>query len=150
MSPTLHGRAELMIYLGVVPFAVCLGALALWPTLEGREVAQRISIAWGAVVLAFAGAVHWGLALAGHLSWRPVRIAGSVAPAVIAVIALQLRGQHALALLVVGLGVFWLYEHKQCAAEIPASWLNVRRNLTVAVCALLALTMISSESVGLG
>jgi hypothetical protein len=119
------------------------------PGYEQRELAQRIAISYGAVVLAFAGAVHWGLALAGQLQWRPVRIGGAVIPTLIGATAVVLDGQRGLALLVVGFGAFWLYEHRSVGAELPAPYLSLRRNLSLVVCALLALTMILSDTAGL-
>jgi hypothetical protein len=101
------------------------------------------------VLLTFAGAVHWGLALAGQLSWSGVRIAGAVSPAVAGIVALILGGQRGLALLVVGFGVFWLYEHRSAGPELPPAYLSIRRNLTLVVCVLLAVTMILSDTVGL-
>ena len=79
----LNTTAEIVSYAGVVPFVLCLLGVALLPTYGQRELAQRIAISYGAVVLAFVGAVHWGLALAGRLAWRPMRVAGSVVPALL-------------------------------------------------------------------
>ena len=73
----LNTTAEIVSYAGVVPFVLCLLGVAFLPSFGQRELAQRIAISYGAVVLAFLGAVHWGLALAGRMTWRPVRIGGS-------------------------------------------------------------------------
>jgi hypothetical protein len=116
---------------------------------DHAEMAQRIAVAYGAVLLAFTGAVHWGLALAGRLSWAPARIAGAVLPALTGAAAQIIAGQRGLALLVVGFGVFWLYEHRNVGPELSQEYLSIRRNLTLAVCALLAITMILSDSAGL-
>lgn len=146
---SLSATAETIAYAGIVPFIGALAAMGLLPDLGQREIAQHIAIGWGATVLSFAGAVHWGLAMAGRLTWTPVRMAGSILPAVIGAAAVVLNGQRALGLLVVGFGVFWLYEHRKVAGELPEDYLRLRRNLSVAVCALLALTMILSDTVGL-
>jgi hypothetical protein len=137
--PRLNTTAEIVGYAGVVPFVLCLLGIA----------AQRIAISYGAVVLAFVGAVHWGLALAGQLSWRPVRLGGAVLPALTGAASAVLGGQRGLALLVVGFGVFWLYEHRNVGAELPGDYLSLRRNLSLVVCTLLAITMILSDTVGL-
>ncbi len=143
------GSAEIVSYAGVVPFLLCLIGVALLPDYAQRELAQRIAIAYGAVVLASAGAVHWGLALAGQLSWSPTRLAGAVLPALVGATAAVLGGQHGLALLVVGFGVFWLYEHRSAGSELPTPYLSLRRNLSLVVCLLLAVTMILSDTAGL-
>jgi len=145
----LNTTAEIVSYAGVVPFVLCLLGVALLPNYALRELAQRIAISYGAVVLAFVGAVHWGLALAGHIAWRPARIGGSILPAVIGAIGTVIGGQRGLALLVVGFGVFWLYEHRSVGAELPAAYLSLRRNLSLVVCTLLAITMIVSDTAGL-
>jgi Protein of unknown function (DUF3429) len=145
----LNTTAEIVSYAGVVPFVLCLLGVALLPNYGQRELAQRIAISYGAVVLAFLGAVHWGLALADRMTWRPVRIGGSVLPALIGAAATLIGGQRGLALLVVGFGVFWLYEHRSVGAELPAAYLSLRRNLSLVACTLLALTMILSETAGL-
>ena len=89
------------------------------------------------------------LALAGYLPWRPVRIGAAVLPAIVGVTATILGGQRGLALLVVGFGVFWLYEHRSVGGELPPDYLSLRRNLSLVVCTLLAVTMILSDSAGL-
>ncbi len=141
--------AELLGYLALAPLLVCLACLALLPGYAGRELAQRGAIAWGAVLLGCSGAVHWGLALAGRLPATPLRTAAAAAPAVLAAAAVLIGGQRALALLVVGVGVFWLYEHRSLGALLPPAYLSLRRNLSLATATLLALTLIASDTAGL-
>ena len=145
----LNTLAEAVSYAGVAPFILCLAGIALLPDYGARELAQRIEVSYGAAVLGFVGAVHWGLALAGRMAWRPLRIVGAVAPALLGAAANLLGGQRGLGLLVVGFGVFWLYEHRGAAAELPADYVSLRRNLSLVVCALLAVSMILSDSAGL-
>jgi hypothetical protein len=141
--------AELAGYLAVAPLIACLAGVALHSGYAGRELAQRGAVAWGAVLLAFTGAVHWGLALAGRVPSSPARMAAAAAPALVAAAAVLIGGQPALALLVVGFGVFWLYEHRSLGATMPAAYLGLRRNLSLAACTLLALIMIASDAAGL-
>ena len=145
----LNTSAEIVSYAGLAPLVLCLLGVALLPDFAARELAQRIAIAYGAVVLAFVGAVHWGLALAGILAWSPVRIVGSILPAATGTAATVLGGQHGLALLAVSFGIFWLYEHRKVGAELPAVYLSLRRNLSLVACFLLAVTLIISDKVGL-
>lgn len=141
--------AELLSYLAIAPLLVCLACVLMLSGYHGRELAQRGAIAWGAMLLAFTAAVHWGLALAGRLPATPARIAASAAPAVVAAVAVLVGGQRALALLVLGFGVFWLYEHRSLGTLLPPAYLSMRRNLSVATCALLALLAVASDSAGL-
>jgi hypothetical protein len=145
----LNTTAEIVSYAGVAPLVLCLLGVGLLPDFATRELAQRIAIAYGAVVLTFVGAVHWGLALAGRIAWRPMRVSGSILPALIGAAAVVLGGQHGLALLVVGFGVFWLYEHRNVGSELPAAYLSLRRNLSLVGCLLLAVTLILSDKAGL-
>jgi hypothetical protein len=145
----LSSAAELACYLGVAPLVLCLLGVGLLPQPGARELLQRIALAWAAVLLATCGAVHWGLALAGRLPWGAARIAAALATALCAVAVVVVGGQRGLALSVVGLGGFWLYEHRVLGAALPPQWLAVRRNLTLAACMLLALLMFASESAGL-
>ena len=145
----LAAAAELLGYLAVAPLIACLAGEALLTGYAGRELAQRGAIAWGAVLLAAAGAVHWGLALAGLVPPTAARLAAAAAPAVAAAAAVLVGGQRALALLTIGFGLFWLYEHRSLGGVLPGAYLGWRRNLSLATCTLLALTMIASDAAGL-
>ena len=148
-SVRLGTVAELLGYLAVAPLIVCLAGEALLSGYAGRELAQRGAIAWGAALLASAGAVHWGLALAGLVPSTAARMAAATTPALAAAAAVLAGGQRALALLTVGFGLFWLYEHRSLGNVLPGAYLGWRRNLSLATCTLLALTMIASDAAGL-
>ena len=145
----LGTAAELLGYLALAPLIACLACEATLAGYAGRELAQRGAIAWGGMLLASAGAVHWGLALADRLPSTPARMAAASAPVLVAAAAVLLGGQRALALLVVGFGLFWLYEHRSLGHLLPPAYLSLRRNLSLATCTLLALTMIASGAAGL-
>lgn len=145
----LGTAAELLGYLAVAPLLACLAAVVALPGYAAHELAQRASIAWGAVLLACGGAVHFGLALAGRLPATAARTAAAALPALAAAAAVLIGGQHALALLTVAVGLFWLYEHRVLGAQLPPAYLTLRRNLSLATATLLALTMIASDTVGL-
>jgi hypothetical protein len=140
--------AEWLAYLGVVPFVLCLAGVGLLPGYAGRELAQRIALGWGAALLAGTGAVHLGLALAGQLPAR--RTGGALVAPLLAAAAVVLERQRGLALLVIGSGGFWLYEHRSLGALLPEAYIRLRRPLTLATCLLLALTLFVSDAAGLG
>jgi len=141
--------AEALGYAGLLPFLLALLGVGLAPDIGQRDFAQRLAIGYGAAILSFLGAVHWGLALAGRWRWSPLVAFGSILPATLATAAAMLGGQRGLGLLVVGFGMFWVYEHRRLGEALPPDYLALRRNLSVAVCLLLALTMILSERAGL-
>jgi len=145
----LSSAAELLGYLTVAPLLVCLSCVAVLSGYADRELAQRSAIAWGAVLLGCTGAVHWGLALAGRLPATGARTAAAAVPPLLAATAVIVGGQRALALLVVGFGLFWLYEHRWLGAQLPPAYLSLRRNLSLAIVSVLALTLIASDAAGL-
>jgi hypothetical protein len=141
-SPLPPGASALG-YAGLVPFAAAVLGIAL---LEGelRALAARALLAYGAVILSFLGAVHWGLVLATPPADATKRLLGGVLPSLAGWIALLLPARFGLALLVVAFGAFWLYEHRVLGDKpLPAPYLVLRRNLTLGVCSLLALGLIA-------
>jgi Protein of unknown function (DUF3429) len=139
--------AEWAGYLMVAPLAACLAGVGLLPGYAMQELAQRSAIAWGAVLLAFTGAVHWGLALAGRLPWP--RAHGALAAPLLGAAGVVIGGQRGVALLVVGFGGFWLYEHRMLGGLLPPEYLSLRRPITVAICVLLAVILFVSDAAGL-
>ena len=145
----LNTLAQRASYLGVAPLVFCLAGVGLLPGYASQELAQRAALVWGAVLLASAAAVHWGLALAGRLPSARARIAGLLAAALVGVGGVVVGGQRGLALLVVGHGGFWLYEKHALGSRLPAAYAALRRPVTFAICMLLALTMFVSDAAGL-
>ncbi|MFZ9903880.1 MAG: DUF3429 domain-containing protein [Steroidobacteraceae bacterium] len=143
----LHPRARLAGYLGLLPFmAALLGAMfgddPFW-----WQTSERLALGWGAAILGYVSAVHWGLALAGRWPWTAGVVAGSTLPSVLAAVAVVMGGDRGLALLVAGFGIFWLYEHRRYQQSLPADYLALRRNLSLVVCALLTLTAMTLDTV---
>lgn len=139
----LPGGIVTLGYSGLAPFVAGVLGIAL---LEGepRQFAARALVAYGAVILSFLGAVHWGLLLQTETTGTQSRRLAAVLPALAAWGALLLSSSRGLALLAVAFGVFWLYEHRVAGERLlPAGYLELRRQLTVAVCALLTLGMLA-------
>lgn len=145
----LGSSAEWLAWGSVAPLVLCLAGVGLLPSGTAQEFAQRIAIAWGAVLLAASGALHLGLALAGRQVPERAPLSVALLPLLLAAAAVVLGGQRALALLVVGCGGFWLYEHRALGSHLPAAYLSLRRQLTLASCMLLTLTMFVSDTAGL-
>ncbi len=142
-DPPLPPGASALGYGGLVPFVAAVIGIALLDG-EPRAFAARALLTYGAVILSFLGAVHWGLVLARPVPGAPRRLLAGVLPALAGWVALLLPQRQGLALLVVAFGAFWLYEHRQLGASIlPDAYLGLRRNLTVGVCSLLALGLIA-------
>jgi hypothetical protein len=133
----------------VVPFLAAMLGVAFAPTVAQQDLALRVAVAYGAVILTFVGAVHFGLGIAGRWRWSVPAAVGATAPSVVGAIAVLLGGQRGLALVIVGLGMFWLYESRRYGSILPADYLSLRRTLSLVVCAVLAITLFLSDEAGL-
>lgn len=146
-SDCLTPAARWAGFLGLLPFVLALGLALLGGSQEIASWGLHLATAWGAVILAFIAAVHWGLAVGGRLSWSIKTIVGSTAPSVVGAAAVLVGGEKGMALLVAGFGLFWLFEHRTYADVLPADYLDLRRVLTLGVCALLILTAFAASGV---
>ena len=149
MRRRLPFTATLLGLGGLIPFLAC-GFGAVWllqPVNAARLLAGLIT--YGAVILSFLGAVHWGAVLEDEvgLADRPRLVLG-VLPALIGWAALLIFLEHqpiaALALLVAGFLAVQAFEGRAArAALIPRGYLVLRWVLTtVVVLVLLAVLVI--------
>jgi hypothetical protein len=127
-------------YGGLIPFVV-LAAVAV----VGGDYAGFCSyalIAYGAVILSFVGAVHWGIALTRAELSDPHRNAAwiwSVVPALLAWLALLIAPVAAAVVLVVGFVAQYLQDRRLARrSSVPLWYLPLRLKLTSVACACLA------------
>jgi len=142
-TPALPASVRWPAVAGVLPFAAL--ALALWTLPAAWRPAAAVALqGYGAVILAFVGALHWGHALlrreqaieAGRVSSPGTDLAFlcSVLPALIGWVALQVPFVPALGLLGMGfIAQFALDAHLARALALPAGFLPLRLRLTAAV-----------------
>jgi hypothetical protein len=122
--------ASLMGFGGLIPFFVCAGVahsgVAPWAGL-----ALIIIGIYGALILSFVGAVHWGLAMQGDRSQR--WFIWSVMPALYAwppIVFLDSR--TALLALVPGFLMCWSVDRRAAAAGLIQAWyMRLRHMLTL-------------------
>jgi len=145
----LSNAARYSGYAGIAPFVAALLGVWLAPDPSWQRFSQQAALAWGAVILAFVGALHWGFAIAGRLPATSAVIMAAILPSVLGAAAMLLDGQRGLALLIAGFGLFGIYEHRRWADSLSADYLAMRRRLTLAVCASLTLALFASETAGL-
>ncbi|MCU0976115.1 MAG: DUF3429 domain-containing protein [Steroidobacteraceae bacterium] len=129
---------------GLIPFIAAMLAVVLLPDAEARELARRILVGYGAVILSFLGGVHWGLVLRDRPAdgFRPLVM--GVLPSLAGLATLLLPFDQAVAVQVACFGGFWLYEHRVLGpAVLPSGYLALRRWLTLIVCAALALALMA-------
>lgn len=130
MPHTLPAAARILGPAGLLPFA----GLAVLSAL-GEPWAPFALLAYGASILAFLGAVHWGLALAdGRAAWG--RMGLGVVPSLIAWVALLLP--EGAGLVLVALALLATAAVETWAAGnglVPAAYLKLRWALSVGAAA---------------
>jgi hypothetical protein len=136
----VHPLARPLGLAGLIPFLVC--ALGVWFAPPGWRGTSLIALlVYGAVILSFLGAVHWGLALAqpGHTR-NGQRLVLGVLPALIGWTSVLTVPRYGLGLLVAGFGLVFLAERAAVAdGALPQDYFALRRVLTLgAVLALAA------------
>jgi hypothetical protein len=134
----------LLSVLGLVPYVLC-GLAALGPNAANAERMLAALIAWSAVVLAFAGGIHWGFVMrdtAAQPLWHRARVSLAVLALIIAwlVLVLPLVAPAWLALLVLIIGYIaaLLAEHHAGRRDLlPPRYLWLRWGFTVVATAML-------------
>ena len=136
MDSTLPAPAKLLGPAGLIPFAgLAAGVWAGWPS------AAWALAAYGAITLAFLGAVHWGLAMRAPSSERGAdwwRLGLGVMPALLAWLALILPLSVGLGLLALAiLGTAAVETLAARAGLLPEDYLKLRWILSAAAAACL-------------
>ena len=142
------------------PIAIALGLLGLLPFLAGgfgavgfREPmraarALEALIAYGAVILSFLGAVHWGIALEDDTGLARVSRYGlGVVPALVGWVALlgaaETMADVALAVLALGFGATIAVEQRGATRGlVPLGYLGLRWVLSVVVVVVLVAVLV--------
>ena len=147
MNRRLPPLAILLGAAGLLPFLACaLGAVA---TTDGT--AQRLLlalIAYGAVILAFLGGVHWGFELGGPPSVAErARLVGGVLPSLVGwaalLIPLVAAPEIGLAVLLGGFVVMTGFEARaRRRGLVPPGYMGLRWGLSVVVAAVLAAVLV--------
>lgn len=126
-------------YGGLLPF-LALAAVGLWsPSAPWWSAAL---LAYGAVILSFVGALHWGFAMAQSGLSAPERtrcFVWSVVPSLMAWPAMLLPPVAGSVLLVAGFAAHLVQDHRLAArTALPPWYLPLRWRLTVTACVCLA------------
>ena len=130
-------------YGGLLPFIGLVAAHLMQPPVSAPW--SQWLLAYGAVILSFVGALHWGFAMTIErlgLKGRAQRFAWSVVPALIGFTALVLSTPLGLSLLVVGFALAYWQDTVLCNRVSIAAWyprLRMRLSLVASVCLLLGL-----------
>ena len=125
--------ALILGFAGLLPFVACAaGAWAVGG--PGYLILITLQIEYGAIVLGFLGAVHWGLAMAEAAAdnWR--RLAPAVLPALVGWTALMIPAPVGLLLLALGFaGMYFADRAAATANRAPEWYAALRKSLTLLV-----------------
>jgi hypothetical protein len=140
-------RALVLGYAGLLPFALlawaALGAVSPW-----NARAATALMAYGASILSFMGAIHWGLAMGssagGARGSLNAQLLWGVIPSLLAWVAMLLPVAGGLGLIGAGLWACFAVDRKVYPAYGLQGWLHLRLMLTLgatACCVLVAWTL---------
>ena len=136
LPDSLRRTARWLGYGGLIPFLV-LAPLSLLDSHHGFTWSDAL-FAYGAVILSFVCALHWGFAMAlpGLDDARRVRtMLWSVVPSLMAWPALLLVPMEAAVLLVTGFVLHYIQDRRLARyAELPDWYLPLRLQLTTVAC----------------
>ena len=138
--------AVILSLLGLVPFVgFAFGAVGHIP-----ETAERMLVAlidYAALILAFAGGVHWGLALVPAAVRPAVRLGAGALPLIVAwvglVLAQMVAPSVALAVLILGYLATVLTEHRAAQrALVPPHYVWLRWGFSVVAVVMMAMVLV--------
>ena len=123
-------------YGGLLPFVISAAALAIGASHSNLWL--QALVGYGAVILSFVGALHWGFAMTHPdmaLPERSQSFLWSVVPSLVAWLALLLDPELACALLIIGF-LLHLYRDKHVArlVSMPSWYWPLRWRLTLVAC----------------
>jgi hypothetical protein len=123
--------AQWLGYGGLLPF-VGLAGVALWmgPTSTGTPLFASALLAYGASILSFMGAIHWGLAMRDSAAPDQALLLWGVLPSLAAWVALLAGAAPGLWLVVAGLWVCFAVDRRVYPRFGLRSWLPMRLVLT--------------------
>jgi hypothetical protein len=125
---------------GLIPFFVAAIFVAAGPA-EWRGFAEGALLAYGAVILSFLGAVHWGLALrplSAEAAYGPLRLGLGVVPSLLGWVALLVPAWAGYALLIACvLGTAAVEQWGAFKGLVPRPYMTLRWVLSL--CAAVAL-----------
>lgn len=126
-TPTVW--AQTLGYGGLLPFMGLALASWLLPLLY-RNAAPTALLAYGASILSFLGAIHWGFAMRGGATASTRLLVWGVLPSLVAWVALLLPLTAGLWLLVVGLWACFAVDRVVYRTVAAQAWLPMRLVLT--------------------
>jgi hypothetical protein len=126
-SPSLTART--IGYAGLIPF-ICLSALSVLLNGTHQSTMSFSLLAYGATIISFLGAIHWGLAMRDE---QPDRIAiiWGVIPSLLACGSLIFDTDWGLVIQFITLWICFFVDFKRYPQFGVSQWLSMRFKLTV-------------------
>lgn len=140
-SPTLTARA--IGYAGLIPFMSLSALSVLWRDVHKSAMLFSL-LAYGATIISFLGAIHWGLTMREE---QPDRIAiiWGVIPSLVAWVSLIVDTHWGLAIQFITLWICFFIDFKRYPIFGVGQWLSMRLQLTVIAGICLALPVVVSN-----
>ncbi|MGC6531142.1 MAG: DUF3429 domain-containing protein [Candidatus Puniceispirillaceae bacterium] len=126
--------AKFLGYAGLLPF-VFLALASLMGLHLPFAPSQALLIGYGAVILTFVGALHWGAQMASGApsSWAFI---WSVIPSLMGWVALMVPAGFAALIIIIGLITCWAIDRRAIAKGIWPSWMGSMRTILTAIACL--------------
>jgi len=126
-SPTLTARA--IGYSGLIPFIGLSAMSVLWHDIHHSAILFSL-LAYGATIISFLGAIHWGLAMREEKADR-IAIIWGVVPSLVAWGSLIIDTHWGLAIQFITLWICFFVDFKLYPQFGVSKWLSMRLQLTV-------------------
>lgn len=140
-SPTLTART--LGYGGLIPFIGLSAMSVLWHDIHHSAI-LFVLLAYGATIISFLGAIHWGLAMRDVQPDR-IAIAWGVTPSLLAWGSLIVDTHWGLAIQFIALWICFFVDFKSYPKFGVGQWLSMRLQLTVISGICLALPAVVSK-----
>jgi hypothetical protein len=133
--PSLTARG--IGYAGLIPF-VCLGVTSVFWQGTHQSIIIFSLLAYGATIISFLGAIHWGLAMRDEQS-DPISIIWGVIPSLLAWGSLMIETNWGLVSQFITLWICFFVDFKRYTQYGVSQWLSMRLQLTAiaGICLLL-------------
>ena len=140
-SPTLIARA--IGYSGLIPFIGLSAMSVLWLGIHQSAILFNL-LAYGATIISFLGAIHWGLTMREEQPDRMAMIWG-VIPSLVAWVSLIVDTHWGLAIQFIALWICFFVDFKRYPQFGLHEWLSMRLQLTVIAGICLAVQILISS-----
>jgi hypothetical protein len=146
-TPSVPAVPKYLGYAGLIPF---LGLSAgLWFIPQQYESSISLALlAYGAVILSFMGAIHWGVAIELENTLQKMQLGWSVVPALIGWVALLLPVIYGYSILIIAFSALCIVDSYMTKQKAMPPWYP---RLRVPLTAVVVLSLISAQvAVALG